>query len=80
LSLKKVSLAGGAAASVACCCLQALVELLLTFFATTYRDVFKFHDGAPLHDPCAVAAIIAPGMFKVGPVCCCFGKMIVDKL
>jgi uridine nucleosidase len=46
--------------------LQALVELLLTFFATTYRDVFKFHDGAPLHDPCAVAAIIAPSIFKVG--------------
>jgi uridine nucleosidase len=45
--------------------LQALVELLLTFFATTYKDVFKFHDGAPLHDPCAVAAIIAPSIFKV---------------
>jgi hypothetical protein len=28
--------------------------------------VFKFHDGAPLHDPCAVAAVIAPCIFKVG--------------
>eukprot|EP00882_Tetradesmus_deserticola_P003052 GHRQ01003240.1.p1 GENE.GHRQ01003240.1~~GHRQ01003240.1.p1 ORF type:complete len:358 (+),score=180.11 GHRQ01003240.1:127-1200(+) len=43
---------------------KALVELLLTFFATTYKDVFKFHDGAPLHDPCAIAAIIAPSIFK----------------
>uniref|UniRef100_A0A383V2J0 Inosine/uridine-preferring nucleoside hydrolase domain-containing protein n=1 Tax=Tetradesmus obliquus TaxID=3088 RepID=A0A383V2J0_TETOB len=43
---------------------KALVELLLTFFASTYKDVFGFHGGAPLHDPCAIAAVIAPSIFK----------------
>lgn len=44
---------------------KALVELLLTYFETTYKEVFKFHAGAPLHDPCAVAAVIAPELFQV---------------
>eukprot|EP00775_Hariotina_reticulata_P008905 gene8905-9082_t len=44
---------------------KQLVEMLLTYFATTYRDVFNFHEGAPLHDPCAVAAVFAPDIFEV---------------
>ncbi|KAI1329612.1 inosine-uridine preferring nucleoside hydrolase-domain-containing protein [Xylariaceae sp. FL0255] len=36
---------------------QMLVELL-TFFASTYRDVFGIIEGPPLHDPLAVAAIL----------------------
>lgn len=43
----------------------ALVQQLLTFFETAYREVFKFADGAPLHDPCAVAAVLAPELFEV---------------
>lgn len=37
---------------------------MLTFFADTYLEVFKFKD-PPLHDPCAVAYVIAPHLFKV---------------
>ncbi|KAI8466212.1 MAG: putative tRNA synthetase [Monoraphidium minutum] len=43
---------------------KALVEQLLTFFAGTYREVFKFED-PPLHDPCAVAYVIDPSIFQV---------------
>ncbi|KAH8675717.1 nucleoside hydrolase [Xylariales sp. PMI_506] len=35
-----------------------LVELLM-FFASTYRDVFGIVEGPPLHDPLAVAAVLA---------------------
>jgi len=35
---------------------------LLTFFAKTYKEVFKF-DYPPLHDPLAVAYVIAPEIF-----------------
>ena len=54
-------LTGGYAASP----FKLLVEQLLTFFASTYRSVFKFQD-PPLHDPCAVAYVIAPEIFQVG--------------
>ncbi|CAD7699556.1 unnamed protein product [Ostreobium quekettii] len=37
---------------------------LVTFFAQTYKQVFQF-DHPPLHDPCAVAAVIDPGIFQV---------------
>ena len=37
---------------------------LLRFFADTYTRVFGFRD-PPLHDPCAVAFVIAPEIFKV---------------
>ncbi|GAP85954.2 putative DNA glycosylase [Rosellinia necatrix] len=37
---------------------QMLVELLM-FFAETYRDVFGIVEGPPLHDPLAVAAVLA---------------------
>eukprot|EP00051_Salpingoeca_urceolata_P031499 m.11824 g.11824 ORF g.11824 m.11824 type:complete len:339 (-) comp4105_c0_seq2:141-1157(-) len=35
---------------------------LMVFFSSTYRDVFGF-DIPPLHDPCAVAYVIAPELF-----------------
>ena len=35
---------------------------LLTFFKQTYTDVFGF-PAPPLHDPCAVAYAIDPGLF-----------------
>ncbi|KAI0482355.1 Inosine/uridine-preferring nucleoside hydrolase domain-containing protein [Xylariaceae sp. FL0804] len=37
---------------------QMLVELL-NFFAGTYRDMFGIVEGPPLHDPLAVAALLA---------------------
>lgn len=43
---------------------KTLVTRIITFFAETYRKVFKFQD-PPLHDPCAVAYVIAPEIFEV---------------
>ena len=36
---------------------------LLTFFGDTYRNVFGF-PAPPVHDPCAVAAVIDPGILQ----------------
>ena len=36
---------------------------LLTFFGNTYRTVFGF-PAPPVHDPCAVAAVIDPGLLQ----------------
>jgi len=36
---------------------------LLVFFADTYRNVFGF-PAAPVHDPCAVAAVIDPSILR----------------
>ena len=36
---------------------------LLVFFASTYHNVFGF-PAAPVHDPCAVAAIIDPTILR----------------
>ncbi|KDD76132.1 Inosine-uridine preferring nucleoside hydrolase [Helicosporidium sp. ATCC 50920] len=41
---------------------RALIKDLLLFFADSYRDVFRFKD-PPLHDPCAVAYVLAPQLF-----------------
>lgn len=38
---------------------------LLTCFADTYREIFFFTDGPPLHDPIAVAFFAQPSLFKV---------------
>lgn len=38
---------------------------LLTCFAETYRDLFNFKDGPPLHDPVAVAYVADPNIFEV---------------
>lgn len=43
--------------------LEIILELLM-FFQQTYKRVFKF-DHPPLHDPCAVAYVIAPEIFQV---------------
>jgi len=37
---------------------------LLVFFADTYRTVFGF-PAAPVHDPCAVAAVVDPTILRV---------------
>lgn len=42
-----------------------IILSLLTCFADTYRDVFGFKNGPPLHDPVAVAHIACPDIFKV---------------
>ena len=41
-----------------------LIKQLLLYFAESYKTVFKF-DSPPLHDPCAVAYVIAPELFQV---------------
>ena len=38
---------------------------LLAFFRHTYKETFGFHDGAPLHDPCAVAFVLEPTIFTL---------------
>lgn len=37
----------------------------MLFFHETYERVFDFTEGPPLHDPCAVAFVIAPNIFNV---------------
>lgn len=44
-----------------------LVDDLLGFFADTYREVFGFA-APPLHDPCAVAAVIDPTLLRTKPM------------
>ncbi|KAJ2076416.1 Uridine nucleosidase 1, partial [Coemansia sp. S100] len=41
-----------------------LVSELLHYFGSTYRDVFGAKDGAPLHDPVAVAYLFMPESFN----------------
>ena len=43
---------------------RLLVDELLQFFAETYKEVFAF-EHPPLHDPCAVAYVLAPNIFRV---------------
>lgn len=40
-----------------------LTRNLLLFFAKTYRDVFAFREGPPLHDPVALYYCLAPEAF-----------------
>lgn len=44
-----------------------LADGLLGFFADTYREVFGF-EAPPLHDPCAVAAVIDPTLLRTKPM------------
>lgn len=39
--------------------LRQILHALLTFFATTYENVFGLATGPPLHDPLAVAVILS---------------------
>ena len=43
---------------------KAAVQDILGFFAQTYRETFGFQK-PPVHDPCAVALVAAPELFKV---------------
>jgi len=42
---------------------RRLVDEMLQFFAETYKEVFAF-EHPPLHDPCAVAYVLAPHIFR----------------
>eukprot|EP00128_Syssomonas_multiformis_P009548 Colp12_sorted_trinity150504_noHs@34163 len=63
-----------------------LVIDLLLFFKETYERVFGFKSGPPLHDPLAVAYVIAPHLFetkflRVDVECgssLCFGQTVCD--
>lgn len=44
-----------------------LTDDLLGFFADSYREVFGF-EAPPLHDPCAVAAVIDPTLLRSQPM------------
>jgi hypothetical protein len=56
------------AAPAATTAFRATANELLSFFEATYKELFAF-EAAPLHDPVAVAAVIAPAIFKVRGVC-----------
>jgi len=43
-----------------------LIREILSYFSDTYLEVFGFRE-PPLHDPCAVFAVIQPEAFKVRP-------------
>lgn len=45
--------------------LAAIAFDLMTFFGQTYREVAGFTEGPPVHDPCAVARVIDPGVVHV---------------
>lgn len=63
----------------------ALVSDLLLFFRDSYATFFGF-ESPPLHDPCAVAWLIAPGLFtarqmRVDVECesrLCYGRTVCD--
>jgi inosine-uridine nucleoside N-ribohydrolase len=38
---------------------------LMTFCGQTYHEVAGFTEGPPVHDPCAVARVIDPGVVHV---------------
>ena len=44
--------------------LRHTLSTLLSFFAHTYRDVFGFTDGPPLHDALTIAYLARPEVFK----------------
>lgn len=58
-----------------------LIKQLLLYFADSYRTVFKF-DHPPLHDPCAVAYVIAPELFKVNqlPALSCEHNLVLPPV
>ena len=43
-----------------------LIKEIITYFADTYSEMFGF-ESPPIHDPCAVAYVIDPGLFQVIP-------------
>ena len=57
-----MSAVSGAAASASR--FMVLSEQLLTYFKESYQQVFSY-EHPPLHDPCAVAYVVDPSIFKV---------------
>ncbi|KZV63356.1 nucleoside hydrolase [Peniophora sp. CONT] len=51
-------------APVALTPLRRMLSTLINFFEETYRDVFGFVDGPPLHDALTVAYVAHPELFK----------------
>jgi uridine nucleosidase len=43
--------------------LRHMLSSLVTFFAQTYKEVFGFVDGPPLHDPLTIAYVVRPEIF-----------------
>lgn len=58
----------------------------LDFFAARYHEVYGL-DGPPLHDPCAVAQVIRPGIVRTQPMAVeidishgpCYGRTVCDR-
>ncbi|KIK96071.1 hypothetical protein PAXRUDRAFT_337699 [Paxillus rubicundulus Ve08.2h10] len=44
--------------------LRAMMSSLITFFGDTYREVFDFQEGPPLHDALTIAYVSDPGLFQ----------------
>ncbi|GAA5844495.1 hypothetical protein JCM3766R1_007142 [Sporobolomyces carnicolor] len=44
--------------------LRHSLSTLLNFFAATYKAVFGFDDGPPVHDPLCIAYVARPGLFE----------------
>ena len=44
--------------------LRKMLSSLVTFFGDTYREVFGFEDGPPLHDALTIAYVFNPALFK----------------
>jgi inosine-uridine nucleoside N-ribohydrolase len=69
------------------CDAPAMVTSLLKFFEDTYRRVFGFDLGPPVHDPCAVLCAYRPDEFElkrcrvvVETSGVCAGRTVVDLL
>jgi uridine nucleosidase len=44
--------------------LRHTLSTLITYFASTYKSVFGFHSGPPLHDTLTIAYLQSPDLFK----------------
>lgn len=44
--------------------LRLMLSSLITFFAHTYKEVYGFEDGPPLHDALTIAFVSNPDLFK----------------
>lgn len=44
--------------------LRKMLSSLVTYFGDTYREVFGFNDGPPLHDALTIAYISNPALFQ----------------
>jgi inosine-uridine nucleoside N-ribohydrolase len=67
--------------------MAAFVGDLIDFFGAQYRAVYGF-EGPPLHDPCAVAQVIQPGIVRTQPMAVeidlsrgpSYGRTVCDRL